>query len=110
MTPEETQKKEARIDAIRTQIDAIPALLDGTLLTKHNRARRKDRSVYVSPEHYTFQYRGVDGKRKWKRIPRKAKAAVERLVHVGDRYRALEREYATLLTEVSLAGDGKKNG
>jgi hypothetical protein len=110
MTPEGAQKKEARIGAIRTRIEDIHAMLDGTLMTKHNRVRRKDGSVHVSPEHYTFQYRGTDGKRKWKRIPRNAKASVERLVRAAERYRNLEREYTALLTEMSLADGGKKNG
>lgn len=64
-------------------------MLNGTLLAKHNRVRRQDGSIRTSPEHYTFQYRGSDGARKWKRIPRNAKAAVECLVRAGDRYRAL---------------------
>jgi hypothetical protein len=109
MTPEETQREEARIGTIRQQIEAIPALLDGALMTKHNRVRRKDGSVHVSPEHCTFQYRGADGKRRWKRIPRNAKAAVTRLVRAAERYRALEREYTARLTEISLAAGGKKN-
>jgi hypothetical protein len=108
MTPEEAQKKEARIDTIRAQIDEIPAMLDGTLMTKHNRVTRKDGSIHVSPEHCTFQYRGTDGKRQWKRIPRNAKAAVGRLVRAAERYRALEREYTALLTELSLVPSGKK--
>jgi hypothetical protein len=45
----------------------------------------------------------------WKRIPRNAKATVVRLVRAAGRYRALEREYAALLTEISLADGGKKN-
>ena len=109
MKPDETRKQEERIDAIRKQIDGIPAMLDGTLMGKRNRVRRKNGSVHVSPEHWTFQYRGVDGKRKWKRIPRNAKAAVGRLVRAGERYRALEREYTALLTELALADDSKKN-
>jgi hypothetical protein len=109
MTRQDVKKKEARIGAIRKQMDVIPALLDGSLMSKRNRVRRKDGSVHVSPEHYTFQYRGADGKRKWKRIPRKAKATVERLVRAGSRYRKLEREYTALLTERSLADGGKKN-
>jgi hypothetical protein len=109
MTHEETQKKEVRMEAIRQQIEAISAMLDGTLMTKHNRVRRKDGSIHVSPEHCTFQYRGADAKRRWKRIPRNAKAAVTRLVRAAERYRALEREYAALLTEISLAAGGKKN-
>jgi hypothetical protein len=109
MTQEEAQKKESRVGVIRAKIDDIPAMLDGILMTKHNRVRRKDGSVNVSPEHCTFQYRGADGKRKWKRIPRNAKAVVGRLVRAAERYRALEREYTALLTELSLAERGKKN-
>lgn len=109
MTREDTRKKEARIGAIRKKMDEIPAMLDGTLLIKHNRVARKDGSVHVSPEHYTFQYSGVDGKRKWKRVPRHAKAAVDRLVRAGKRYRKLEREYTALMTELSLVDEGKKN-
>lgn len=96
------------MEEIKQQIEAISAMLDGTLMTKRNRVRRKDGSIHVSPEHCTFQYRGADGKRRWKRIPRSAKASVTRLVRAAERYRALEREYAGLLTEISLAGGGKK--
>jgi hypothetical protein len=109
MKPEETRKKEDRIDEIRRQIDEIPALLDGALMSKRNRVKRKDGRVHVSPEHWTFQYRGADGKRKWKRIPRNAKAVVGRLVRAGERYRALEREHTALRTELALADGGKKN-
>ena len=109
MTLDDAAKKEARIGVIRKQTDGIPAMLDGSLMTKHNRVRRKDGSVHVSPEHYTFQYSGADGKRKWKRIARNATPAVARLVRAAERYRALEREYTALMTELSLADVGKKN-
>ena len=109
MTPAERQKKEARTRSIRAEIDDIPALLDGTLMTKHNRVKRKDGSIHVSPEHCTFQYRSADGKRQWKRIPRSTRAAVERLVRAGERYRALEPEYRAVLTELTLDDGGKKN-
>lgn len=109
MTTEEARIKEARIDALWKHMGEIPAMLDGALLVKHNRVKRKDGSVHVSPEHYTFQYRGAGGKRQWKRIPKQAKAAVARLVRAAERYRTLEREYTALLTELSLEGDAKKN-
>ena len=109
MTQAEQRKKEARAEAIWKQMEAIPTLLDGTLMTKRNRVKRKDGSIHVAPEHCMFQYGGADGKRQWKRIPRNAKAVVERLVRAGQRYRALEREYRTLLTELALADDSKKN-
>ena len=102
------QKIEDRIQASQEKVAAITALLDGALMTKRNRVKRKDGSIHVSPEHYTFQYCGPDGKRKWKRIPRSARAAVARLVRAGERYRALEREYRALLTELALAGGSKK--
>lgn len=109
MRREDIQKKEARIGAIRKTMDEIPAMLDGTLMVKYNRVMRKDGSVHVSAGYHTFQYRGSDGKRKWKRIPQHAKASVERLVRAAGRYRKLDREYSALLTELSLAGGGKKN-
>lgn len=109
MTPQEAKKTDARITAILSQIAAIGDMLDGTLMVKRNRTRRKDGSVRVSPEHYTLQYRGADGRRRWKRIPAKAKGSVERLVRNGRLYRELEREFAALMTEASLAGCGKKN-
>jgi predicted component of viral defense system (DUF524 family) len=110
MTSENMPKKEARIEAIRRKMDDIPAMLDGALMVKRNRVKRKDGSFHISPEFYTFQYRGAGGKRKWKRIPRKAKVTVEKLVSAAKRYRKLEQEYTALLTEISLADGSKKNG
>jgi hypothetical protein len=110
MTPTERQQNEARGEALWRQMEAIPSLLDGTLMGKRNRVGRKDGSIHVSAEHWTFQYRGADGKRRWKRIPRRAKATVERLVRAGERYRTLEREYRAVRTELALGDDGKKNG
>ena len=109
MTGQDIRKKEARIGSIRKKMDEIPAMLDGTLMLKHNRVRRKDGSVHVSAGYYTFQYRGADGRRKWKRVPQNAKTSVERLVCAASRYRKLDREYSALLTELSLAHGGKKN-
>jgi len=110
MKKSDISKIEERIEIIRRKMDEIPAMLDGALLVKHNRVRRKDGSVYVSPEYYTFQYRGSDGKRRWKRIPKKALANVRKLVGAAKRYRELEREYTALITELSVAGRRKKGG
>lgn len=109
MTQPDTRKQDARIDALRAEIDGLQVMLHGALLTNRNRTKRKDGSVQVSPEHYTFQYYDADGHRKCKRIPKNAKAVVERLIRAGDRYRTLEREYRTRMTELSLADGGKKN-
>ena len=109
MTQSDTLKNDQHIDALRAEIDGIQVMLHGTLLSNRNRTKRKDGSVQVSPEHYTFQYYDVDGHRKSKRIPRDAKAAVERLLRAGERYQTLEREYRVRLTEFSLTDGGKKN-
>jgi hypothetical protein len=109
MTEQDMRKKEARIGALRKKMDEIPAMLDGVLMAKHNRVRRKDGSVHISSAYHTFQYRGADGKRKWKRISQNARATVERLVRAASYYRKLEREYSALLTELSLADGAKKN-
>jgi len=109
MAQSDTLKNDSRIDALRAEIDGIQMMLHGTLLTNRNRTKRKDGSVQVSPEHYTFQYYDVAGHRTCKRIPRDAKAAVERLIRAGDLYQTLEREYRVRLTEFSLADGGKKN-
>lgn len=108
MIKSEMQKKEVRIDTVRKKMEKIPAMLDGVLLNKRNRVKRKDGSIHISPEYHTFQYRGTDGLRKWKRIPRKARASVEKLVLAAKRYNKLEQEYTALMTELSLAGGNKK--
>lgn len=107
-TQEEIDKTDARIDEILLKIGSIEAMLDGALLTKHNRVARKDSTVHISPAHYVFQYRGADGKRKWKAVPTGAHKEVERLVEAGRHYRALETEYSALMTERSLMADVKK--
>jgi hypothetical protein len=81
----------------------------GSLLTKHNRKRRKDGSSYVSEAYYTLQYRDAQGRRRWRRVPRALKARVQKLVQEGDHYRELEREYAALATEFGLLQASKKN-
>lgn len=108
MTTDQRQKKEARVRNIRKEIGGIPALLDGSLLTKHNRVKRKDGSVHTSREHFTFQYRDAEGKRCWKRVPRDRRASVDLLVRAGQRYRALDAEYRALLTELALDPDTQK--
>ena len=108
-TQEKSGETDARIDEILLKMRSIEAMLDGALLTKHNRVARKDSTVHISPAHYVFQYRGADGKRKWKAVPTGAHKAVERLVEAGRRYRALETEYSALMTERSLMADVKKN-
>lgn len=55
--------------------DREPAL-QGTVKKNRNRRTWKDGNVYVSPEHYTFVCRGVNGKERWKRVNAKHLPAV----------------------------------
>ena len=84
-------------------------MLEGCLQTKRNKVAKKDGSTHTSPMHYQFQYRGADGKMHWKSVPREHCGEIRRLIERGRRYRLLEREYAALVNEATLANIGKKN-
>ena len=98
-----------RIREVADEISKLGPMLVGTLTKRPNRKRRKDGSEYVSTPYSTFQYKGADGRRKWKRIPRSAEARVKKLVMTGDRYRVVEKEYRGLLSELGLLEAAKKN-
>lgn len=99
-----------RVREVSEEILKLGPILVGTVTKRPNRKRRKDGSEYVSVAYSTFQYKGADGRRKWKRIPRGAEARVKKLVVAGKRYRMLEREYRGLITELGLLESVKKNG
>ena len=105
-SPEEI---EARLREIGEQIAGLGPALQGTVKKNRNRRVRKDGSVYVSPEHYTFVYRGEDGKERWKRVGAKHLPAVRRMVKTGKAYKRLAREHARLTTGLAVASLGKKN-
>ncbi len=99
----------ARVREIEEAVRQLGPMLVGVLMEKRNRKQRKDGSAYVSAPYYTFQYRDTDGQRRWKRVPRGLKGRVRKLVETGAQYRALEREYAGLRTELGLIEAAKKN-
>ena len=106
-SPEEI---EARLREIGEQIAGLGPALQGTVKKNRNRRVRKDGSVYVSPEHYTFVYCGEDGKEKWKRVGVRHLPAVRRMIKAGKDYKRLAREHARLTTALAVATIGKKNG
>ena len=106
---ETVEKDLARIREVAKQVQRLGPMLVGTLTQRPNRKRRKDGSEYVSVAYSTFQYKGTDGRRKWKRIPRGAEGRVRKLIAVGDRYRVLEQEYRGLASELGLLEAAKKN-
>ncbi len=105
-----TDTKVKRIRELREKVGAMEPMLDGCLQTKRNKVANKDGITHTSPEHYQFQYRGPDGKQRWKSIPPKHCGEVRRMIARGREYRRIEREYIALVTEATLADVGKKNG
>ena len=100
---------EARLRAVAEAIAGLGPALQGTIKTNRNRRVRKDGSVYVSPDHYTFVYRGQDGKERWKRVRPEHLPAVRKMKKAGDAYRRLAREHARLTTALAVAELCKKN-
>ncbi len=105
LTPEEIESK---IRDVCEQIAHLGPALQGTIKKNRNRRTRKDGSVYVSPEHYTFVYRGVDGRERWKRIGAEHLPAVRRMVKAGKEYKRLACEHARLTTALAITQIGKK--
>lgn len=105
LTPEEIVSK---IRDVCEQIEGLGPALQGTVKKNRNRRTRKDGSVYVSPVHYTFVYRGVDGKERWKRVNAKHLPAVRRMLEAGRAYKQLAREHERLTTALAVAQIGKK--
>ena len=104
-----TDGHETRIRELRTKAAGFGAMLDGCLHTKRNKVANQDGSTHTSQEHYQFQYRGADGKTRWRSVPRQHCGEVRRLIAKGREYRRVEREYAALVNEATLADIGKKN-
>jgi len=99
-----------RILEIAQVFSRLEPMLVGTLTEKRNRKRRKDGSEYVSAPYFTFQYKDPQGRRSWKRIPRRLSGRVRKLIEAGERYRKLEREFRGLSSETGLREAAKKNG
>lgn len=104
------EKDVARIREIAAEVAQLGPLLVGTLTQRPNRKRRRDGSEYVSAAYSTFQYKGADGRRKWKRIPRGMEGRVQQLIAVGLRYQALEQEYRGLASALGLLAAAQKKG
>lgn len=103
------EEMEARLREIGREVEALGPALQGTIKSNRNRRVRKDGSVYVSPEHHTFVYRGEDGRERWKRVRPEHLAEVRKMKRSGDAYRRLAREHARLTTALAVASLGKKN-
>jgi hypothetical protein len=97
-----------RIAQIRDELEAIAEFAEGTVSCSSSRYRLKDGTWKQAKPHWKFQSLGPRGKRRYVHVPAACVERVKKLVENGKRYRALESEYARLVTEASLAGAGEK--
>ena len=97
-----------RIDQIRAEMAAIQEFAEGTVSCSSSRYRLKDGTWKQAKPHWKFQTLGPRGKRRYVHVPAACVERVKELAENGRRYRALESEYARLVTEASLAGTGEK--
>ena len=112
-TPNMEKNIERRLEVLLREMEGIGDVLFGSVTVNRNRkARKKKPGVYVSPEHYTFNYKNAEGKRCWKRIPAGCIGRVRELVGAGKRWKKLEAEYEALATEAAweLAAGKKTSG
>lgn len=100
---------EARLNEILKEIAALGPALQGTIKKNRNRRRRKDGSLYISPEHYTFVYRDTNGKECWKRINEKHLPTIRQMQRTGELYKKLVCEHARLTTQLAVIGIAKKS-
>ncbi|MBQ9343591.1 MAG: hypothetical protein IJT88_00050 [Kiritimatiellae bacterium] len=105
------ENRQRRIGQIREEIAGIEEFAEGTLSCSSSRYRLKNGTWKQAKPHWKFQSLGPRGKRRYVHVPAACVARVKELVENGKRYRALESEYARLVTEASLE-DGRrgKNG
>ena len=96
------------IDQLRREMAAIGEFAEGTVSCSSSRYRLKDGTWKQAKPHWKFQTLGARGRRRYVHVPADCVERVKELAENGRRYRALETEYARLVTEASLEGAGEK--
>lgn len=99
---------EAKLKYIETQMMEHDHILLGFIKTNRNIKKRKDGSVYISKDYYTFVYKGVDGKQVSKRINEKFVPSVKKMVKNGQIYSKLATEHTALTNQLALTSLGEK--
>lgn len=96
---------EKRMDEILSELDAFGEVLFGFITTNRNtRPRTRKGGLYVSPPHYTFNYKDEHGRKRWKRIPAAGLGRVRELVGNGKRWKQLVDEYEGLANRLFWQG------
>jgi len=102
------QNRTDRIAQIRGELESITEFAEGTVSCSSSRYRLKDGTWKRAKPHWKFQSLGPRGKRRYVHVPAACVERVRKLVENGKRYRALESEYARLVTEASMEDAGEK--
>ena len=94
-----------RMEEILMEMRGMGDMLFGSVTTNRNRRERKRKEgVYVSPAHYTFNYRGENGRKLCKRIHPEDVRRVRNLIAAGRRWKELEKEYERLANQLGVGG------
>ena len=96
-----TESKSERIQHILAEMAAIPEFAEGCLSKSSNYSVRGGVRHKAKP-HWKFQSRGGAGRRVCRAVPATLVPRLRELVENAKRYRALEKEYAALVTEQSV--------
>ncbi len=100
---------EHRMGEILREMGGMGDMLFGSVTTNRNRRERKRKGgMYVSPAHYTFNYRGENGRKLCKRIRPEDVRRVRELIASGRRWKALEKEYERLANRLEWECGARK--
>ncbi len=105
-----TKETHERIAEIAAAMASITEFAEGSMSSSSNSYRLKDGTRRKAKPHWKFQSLGARGERKYRNVPESLVPRVKRLIANGRRYRNLEKEYARLVTEKSLAALKKTAG
>ena len=103
-----TKETHERISEIVAEMASITEFAEGSISSSSNSYTLKDGTRRKAKPHWKFQSLGARGERKYR--PESLVPRVKRLIADGRRYRKLEKEYARLVTEESLAALKKTAG
>ena len=106
----QTKKTPDRISEIVAEMHSITEFAEGSISSSSNSYTVKDGTRRKAKPHWKFQSLGARGERKYTNVPESLVPSVRRLIANGRRYRKLEKEYARLVTEESLAALKKTAG
>ena len=105
-----TKETHERIAKIVAEMASITEFAEGSMSSSSNSYTLKDGTRRKAKPHWKFQSLGARGERKYRNVPESLVPRVKKLIADARHYRMLEKEYARLVTEESLAALKKTAG